>query len=184
MPIRKGVFHNADCTDSKAVMLYGGGDSFVENDLAIGFVKEFQQCGYSFMALLPKAKGQEALHAVMNSVDFSGLMDQQRHVILHSKMPEFKLSFRVELNEMMKSLGIQKAFSGEEADFSSMSTIPLVADQMVHQAKIEVDRNGARAAAAPALPEPQVSPFSFFRSASASSAEMPVPKLNAPRRGM
>lgn len=160
--IRKDVFHNADCTDSKAVMLYGGGDSFVENDLAIGFVKEFQQCGYSFMALLPKAKGQEALHAVLNSVDFSGLMDQQRHVILHSKMPEFKLSFRVELNEMMKSLGIQKAFSGEEADFSSMSTIPLVADQMVHQAKIEVDRNGARAAAAPALPEPHVSPFSFF----------------------
>ena len=35
----------------------------------------------------------------------------------------------------------------EEADFSSMSAIPLVADLMVHQAKIEVDRNGARSAA-------------------------------------
>ena len=149
--IRKGVFHNADCTDSKVVMLYGGGDSFVENDLATGFVKDFQQCGYCFMALLPKAKGQKALHAVMNSVDFPGLMGHQRHVILHSKMPEFKLSFRAELNEIMRSLGIRKAFSREEADFSSMSMIPLVTDQMVHQAKIEVDRNGARAAAATAL---------------------------------
>lgn len=149
--IRKGAFHNADHTDSRVVMLYGGGDSFVENDLATGFVKDFQQCGYTFLALLPKEKGQDALHAVMNSVDFSGLMDRQRYVILRTKMPEFKLSFRTELIEMMRSLGIRKAFSMEEADFSSMSAIPLVADQMVHQAKIEVDRNGARAAAATAL---------------------------------
>ena len=149
--IRKGVFHNADGTDSKAVMLYNGGDSFVENDLAAGFVQRFQRCGYSFMALLAKAKGQKALHAVMNSVDFPDLMNRRRHVILHCKMPEFSLSFRAELNEMMKSLGIRKAFSREEADFSSMSAIPLAVDQVVHQAKIEVDRNGARAAAGTAL---------------------------------
>ena len=50
----------------------------------------------------------------------------------------------------MASLGLKKAFT-PEADFSSVSTEPLFVDQMVHQAKIEVDRNGARAAAATAL---------------------------------
>ena len=66
-------------------------------------------------------------------------------------MPEFKLSFSAELNGMMRSLGIRKAFNKDEADFSSMSSIPLVLDKIVHQAKIEVDRNGTRAAAATAL---------------------------------
>ena len=149
--IRNGVFHNADHTDSRVVMLYDGGGDFVENDKVTGFVKDFQQCGYSFMALLPKAKGPEALHAAMDSVDFADLMSHQRHVILHSKMPEFKASFCAELSEMLKSLGIRKAFNPEEADFSPMATIPLVADQMIHQAKIEVDRNGARAAVATVL---------------------------------
>ena len=149
--VRKGIFHNADHTDSKVTMLYDGGDGFVENDYATGFVKRFQQCDYAFMALLPKETGPDALRDVMNNTDFSELMEHANyHVILHSKMPEFKVFFRARMNEMLESLGVREAFT-PEADFSSISSIPLMADQLVHQAKIEVDRNGARASAATAM---------------------------------
>ncbi len=77
-------------------------------------------------------------------------MENRRNVILHTKMPEFKTSFRVEMKEIMESLGVREAFT-PKADFSPLSTAPLMADRMIHQAEIEVDRNGARATAATAL---------------------------------
>lgn len=39
--VREGAFHNADHTDSKVTMLYGGGGGFVENDFATGFPAVF-----------------------------------------------------------------------------------------------------------------------------------------------
>lgn len=148
--VRKGRFHNADLTDSKVMMLHGGSDCFVENEYAAGFIKEFQQCDYTFMALLPKEKGGEALQTTLETINFHDLMHSGKRAIVHTKMPEFSVSFRENMNNLMASLGIKEAFT-PEADFSSVSTEPLFVDQMVHQAKIEVDRNGARAAAATAL---------------------------------
>lgn len=148
--VRKGVFHNAGHTGSKVMMLYGGSDCFVENEYVTGFKKEFQQCDYTFLALLPKKKGPEALRTVLETIDFRDLVHNGRYAVVHTKMPEFQVSFGAEMKELLSSLGIRKAFA-PEADFSGMSSVPLKADQMVHQAKIEVDRNGARAAAATAL---------------------------------
>ena len=149
--VREGIFHNADHSDSKVTMLYGGGDGYVENEFATGFLKDFQQCNYTFMALLPRKKGPEALCDVINNTDFSALMECPNYrTILHTKMPEFKVSFRTVLNETLKSLGIQEAFT-LQADFSPMAAVPLMVDQIIHQAKIEVDRNGARASAATEL---------------------------------
>lgn len=148
--VKMGIFHNADHSESKVFMLHDGGGGYVENDHTTGFVKDFQQCGYSFMALLPKKKGPEALEELMDSVNFYDLMHHQKHVILHSMFPEFSITFKKNLNQIIKSLGIQEAFTNH-ADFSSISSAQLMVEQMIHQAKIEVDRNGARASAATAL---------------------------------
>ena len=148
--VKVGTFHNADRTNSRVFMLHGGADSYVENDLATGFVKCFQQCGYSFMALLPRKKGPEALRELMDTVDFYDLAHHQKHVILHSMFPEFNISYKKNMNQIIGSLGVQEVFT-KHTDFSSISTVPIMAEKMIHQAKIEVDRNGARASAATTL---------------------------------
>ena len=87
----------------------------------------------------------------MDTVDFYDLMHHEKYAVVHTMMPEFSVSFRENMNGIMESLGVRKAFA-KCADFSSISALPvLFVDQMIHQAKIEVDRNGARAAAATAL---------------------------------
>ena len=148
--IETGIFHNADGTASRVFMLHGGADYYVENDLAAGFVKHFQQCGYSFMALLPRKEGPEGLRELMDAVDFRALAKEPRHVILHSMFPEFNISFMKDMKEIIRALGIREVFTGC-ADFSSVSTAQLMAEKMIHQAKIEVNRNGARASAATVL---------------------------------
>lgn len=148
--IRKGSFQNADHSVSQVNMLYGGGGAYVENDLAVGFIKDFQQCNYSFMALLPREKGPEALMDVIRSVKLHELSTHGKHVILYSKFPEFSFSFKVLLNQIVQALGVREAFTNQ-ADFSAMSSAPLKADSMIHQAKIRVDRNGASASAATTL---------------------------------
>ena len=114
--IRKGIFRNADGTESRVRMLYGEADSYVENEYGIGFVKEFQQCGYSFMALLPKEEGPEALQTLMDTVDFYDLMHHEKYAVVHTMMPEFSVSFRENMNGIMESLGVRKAFA-KCADF-------------------------------------------------------------------
>lgn len=145
--IKREAFHNADGTIGKVNMLYRGGGDYVENSLAIGFLKDFQQCDYSFMALLPRKKGTEAMKDVIRSVKFYQMMDDWEDVILHTKMPEFSFSFKTILNQMINTWGIREAFTAH-ADFSGMSSAPLMAETMIHQAKIEVNRNGASASAA------------------------------------
>ncbi len=63
-------------------MLHGGDGCFVENRQATGFVKNFQQCDYSFVALLPGRKGPDALRKTLEKVDFHDLMESRRHVLL------------------------------------------------------------------------------------------------------
>lgn len=145
--IEEGVFHNADGTDCAVTMLRGGSSSYVENEYGAGFLKEFQQCGYSFMALLPKEEGSECLKALAANTDFYDLLHHQKYATVYTMMPEFSVSFDETLNGMARSLGIKEAFT-DWADFSSISTVPLRADRMIHRAKIKVDRNGARADAA------------------------------------
>ena len=149
--IQEGVFHNGDGTVSRTEMLYGCEDTLIENDFLTGFVKDFQQCAYSFMALLPVEEGPEALQEVIRIFDFRDLMYKRRRCIVHTVMPEFAFSFREDLKPVCNALGIRDVFNPERADFSSMAGMPLFAEQMIHQAKIEVNRYGAKASAASAM---------------------------------
>ena len=66
------------------------------------------------------------------------------------QFPVFEMEKKVELNDVLKSLGIELAFS-ENADFSQMSEVPILIDEVLHKAKIKVDEEGAEAAAVTAV---------------------------------
>lgn len=65
-------------------------------------------------------------------------------------LPKMDVSDANTLSEALKLLGIEAAF-GDAADFSGMSDVPMRIDEVLQKARVQVDEDGTRAAAATAL---------------------------------
>jgi serpin B len=147
---RDGTFHRLDGTSAKLPMMaltedlpYAAGDGwqavelpYVGGSLALDiFVPDdFRAFEVSAATLVPAAT--RAL--------------TQRHIDL--TMPRFKAETKVDLVQLLKSMGMPLAFDPERADFSGMTTEEqLYISNVVHQANISVDEKGTEAAAATAV---------------------------------
>ena len=139
-------FENADGTTAETPMLHGTEKSYIEDENITGFVKPYKE-EYSFMALLPKEKGRDALMKTLEHTDFTELYFKQTYAEVSMAMPEFSYSFEKNITETCQELGIHKLFE-DDADFSPMTTAALKAGSIVHKAHIELDRKGTKAAAA------------------------------------
>ena len=139
-------FNNADGTISIVNMMKSKEDFYVEDDFFKGFIKPYNSCGYSFMALLPKKKGKKAFVEALHNIDFVKLFKERGRCIVHTKMPEFKCDYEVNLEDFCKDSGISTIFS-EKADFSPFCKENILISEILHKAHIEVDRIGTRAAA-------------------------------------
>ena len=63
-------------------------------------------------------------------------------------LPRFKTRYEVTLNDTLKKMGMRKAFSGRQADFSRMcKTFELYIDRVIHKTYVSVDEQGTEAAA-------------------------------------
>ncbi|XP_032278698.1 plasminogen activator inhibitor 2 [Phoca vitulina] len=63
-------------------------------------------------------------------------------------LPQFKLEERYELRSILRSMGMEEAFSPSQANFSGMSdTNDLFLSQVFHQATVDVNEEGTEAAA-------------------------------------
>lgn len=145
--VKKRIFTNGDNTKTQVNMMYCEENTYVENEQATGFIKQFQQCDYDFMALLPKQKGQKALQKTIETSDFQSLMNSCTYTSVRTAMPEFTIESERNLRQACADLGITDALTSN-ADFSPMTTARLPAKEILHKAKIEVNRHGVKAAAA------------------------------------
>ena len=142
--VKEDLFINSDGSKSWVNMLYSTESAYIANEQATGFTRDFRQCEYSFMALLPKKKGPEALQNLMKKFDLQNILKQRKDSIVQTAIPEFTIEYEQNLKQACTDLGITEAFT-PNADFSPMTKFLLPARSMTHRAKIKVDRNGAGA---------------------------------------
>ena len=149
----EGGFTNADGNVTETDLMSFEEDIWLENDLVTGFIKPYDGGRYGFMALLPKDEdlsGNDILQD-LTAEDYMKLWENREETDVNCIMPEFEASYHTLLNEDLYELGMEDAFT-HKADFTGITdSNDIMIDQVIHEAMIDVNREGTEAAAATAV---------------------------------
>ncbi len=125
---------------------------YFEDDLAKVLAMDYSQNKFSMVFILPKMPDlrpfEKELTTERLAMYIKGLESQNVHV----EIPRFKAGSFFLLNDQLSSLGMSDAFDQARADFSGMNgRKDLFTSYVVHKAFVEVNEEGAEAAAATAV---------------------------------
>ncbi|WP_164214403.1 serpin family protein [Virgibacillus sp. YIM 98842] len=151
-----GLFHLHDGTtkDTPLMMLQADLEYFENKDFQAAVLPYGDEEFMSMRVFLPKENSSlEALKQKLTNEtwrDWQSQFQERKGTIL---LPKFELEFEVVLNDTLKKLGMESAFSRSGADFSTMieEDDPLWIDQVKQKTFIEVNEEGTEAAAATSI---------------------------------
>lgn len=83
----------------------------------------------------------------MKKTDWSAFLNGMQKESLRLQFPRFETKYEIELNDILAAMGMPRAFSRSEADFSALSNVPLFLYLVKQNAIIKVDEEGTEAAA-------------------------------------
>jgi len=100
-------------------------------------------------------KGDQTPESIVPLLEKRDLGSFQKHTTyanVQLALPRFTARFGDNLTQALQGLGVTKAFSPDQADFSGMATPkPLWIGEVVHQAVLDVNEEGVEAAAGTAV---------------------------------
>ena len=119
--------------------------SFYKDDVFAMTAKRFKG-GYNMLLVLPNegVKCEEAAKYLAD--DFDNILKNMSLCDLTLSMPKFTTNFDTSLKPMLANLGIERAFNGS-AQFGGISDEPLFISDVVQKTYINVNEEGAEAAA-------------------------------------
>jgi len=91
--------------------------------------------------------GVESIIPLLNDNSFRGWLSQMDERETDLTFPRFKYGYKNQLKEILTSMGMGISFT-ENADFSNISDLNLLINEVTHQAFIETNEEGTEAAAA------------------------------------
>ena len=103
---------------------------------------------FRMVIILPE-EGKK-LDEVKQSLDLNRwetMISDMSGVEVDVKLPSFESEYNTDLVDVLRGMGIEKAFSSLEADFSEMTETQVSISKVIHKAKIKVDEQGSEAAA-------------------------------------
>lgn len=146
------TFTCEDGTEQDVQMMHSTEGSYLEGELATGFVKPYEGYNYAFVGLLP-AEGV-SVDELLASLDGNALEELLTPVAgagAEIGLPKFTASYETELADALRALGMTDAFDAALADFTRMGTSeqgPLYLGGVLHKTFVDVNEEGTRAAAA------------------------------------
>ena len=149
--VAKGEFTREDGKKISVDMMTSNERTYYEDDLAVGFAKNYIGGKYSFVALLPNEG--VTLAEYISKLDGERieklLNDPLPDTKVVARTPKFSFDYSTHLEEVLAALGMPTAFTGA-ADFSGItdpSVYPLAISEVVHKTFIDLSEKGTKAAA-------------------------------------
>jgi serpin B len=107
---------------------------------------------YSLYVALP-AEGvtADALLDVLTEATWQEWTSRLRSEDVRLTLPKFRVEYSAVLNQTLQALGVRRAFSASQADFSGIAPSSLVIDQVLQKTYFDVSESGAEAAAVTAV---------------------------------
>jgi len=126
--------------------------NYIENDEMQMLELPYSGDDISMMIILPKdGTDTDDIISSINKDTYNDWIDEMYETELDLYLPKFKFETSYTLNDYLKELGMQKAFTGN-ADFSGMFGLyDIYISSVIHKAFIEVNEEGTEAAAATAV---------------------------------
>lgn len=150
--VRDGVFTKEDDTKQNADFMYGIEGTYLEDEKAAGFMKYYKGGKYAFVAMLPNEGVSISEYiASLNSESVNALLTNPQHTTVHTAIPKFETEYAVEMSEILKTMGITKAFDSDNAEFEGLGTSTagnIFINRVIHKTFISVGEKGTKAGAA------------------------------------
>lgn len=149
------IFTKEDGTEQKVTLMYSEESTYLEDELATGFLKYYKDRTYAFVALLPKEGVTVADYVEgLNAKSFHDLLAGAKQTTVNAALPKFETEYDILLNDVLAGMGMSDAFSATEADFSNMAVSDrgnIFINRVLHKTFISVDEQGTRAGAVTAV---------------------------------
>ena len=124
---------------------------YIKTNNAEGFIKEYRNGDYRFIALLPnKDINIDEYISLLKSIIFDTIVNNATQEEVIATIPKFKSTFEITLNDTLKALSISTAFNEDKANFSKLGTYQggnLYLADVLQKAYITVDEKGTKAGA-------------------------------------
>jgi len=145
----KEHFYKADGSETEVSMMRQTNSySYDSNEVCQAVGLDYGYGAYSMQILLPnEGKTVSDVAAYMQGVSWKDFVDRMPINDVALSLPRFTVEYGGEMNNVLKRLGISAMFSAD-ADFSKLCDTEVFVSKVIQKAKIEVDEEGSKAAAA------------------------------------
>lgn len=150
--VRDGEFTKEDGGRQDVTFLYGSENVYLEDEKATGFMKRYIGGKYAFVAMLPK-EGISVSEYVesLDGATLNAMLSKPEYTTVHTSIPKFETEYQVEMSDILKEMGMPRAFEPAQAEFAGLGTSTkggVYISRVVHKTFISVGEKGTKAGAA------------------------------------
>lgn len=149
--VKDGEFTKEDGTKQDVKFMYGSEGTYFEDEKATGFMKRYKGGKYAFVAMLPNEGVSVSEYiASLDGESLNALLANPHYATVRTSIPKFETEYKVDMSDILQSMGMTEAFDMYNADFEGLGTSTdgnIYISRVLHKTFISVGEKGTKAGA-------------------------------------